>query len=52
MENNKAEVSSNLSLKQVKQILDAVRVTPKVLVKYGRRMAISGCSPATQNSNF
>lgn len=49
MENNKTEVLSNLSPAQVKQILEAVKVTPNVLVRCGRRMAISGFSPSTQN---
>jgi len=49
MENITTEVSSNLSPVQIKQILEVVRVTPKVLVKSGRRMAISGCKPSNQD---
>jgi len=48
METSKTLASPNLSPLQVKMIVAAVKVTPKVLEKYGRRMALPGREPSPE----
>lgn len=53
MESSKTEVNTHLSPLQVALVLAAVKVTPKVMTKHGRRLAIySLCSHDYPLANF